>query len=72
MGDERAHAAGLGDRQRLAVVAFSVLAAAHGRAVRWTAATMCSQIKGYCISMFQNTGAGACSIPTRFLRISER
>jgi hypothetical protein len=28
--------------------------------------------RGYCISMFQNTGAGACSMPTRFLRISER
>ena len=28
--------------------------------------------EGYCISMFQNTGAGVCSIPTRFLRISER
>src|SRR5689334_13101640 len=26
----------------------------------------------YCISIFQKTGAGACIIPTRLLRISER
>jgi hypothetical protein len=28
-----------------------------------------SGCRSYCISMFQNTGTGACSIPTTFLRI---
>src|SRR5262249_32053102 len=28
--------------------------------------------RAYCISIFQNTGTGACSMPTRFLRINDR
>jgi len=38
--------------------------------LRFSRCTICNS--DYCISMFQKTGTGACIIPTRFLRISER